>query len=77
MSNPSKDDVTFTYVTANGTARENDYGAGSRTGRIPASATSTRVFVPITGDNRKEVTRPFLSSSRISVTAGRATQPAW
>ncbi|MBV9600211.1 MAG: hypothetical protein JOZ87_25595 [Chloroflexi bacterium] len=60
LSNASTEDVPFTYSTANGTARENDYGAVSgATGRIPAGSLSTTVWLTIDGDDRVEGDETF------------------
>jgi Calx-beta domain len=60
LSNPSTQDVSFTYSTANGTAQTGDYSPiVNATGKIPAGSTSTRLWLTITGDDRKEADETF------------------
>jgi hypothetical protein len=60
LSNPSIYDVTFTYGTANGTARENDYAAVSNvTVTIPAGSTKKTLWFSPTADDRAEPDETF------------------
>jgi hypothetical protein len=60
LSNPSIDDVTFTYSTANGTARENDYGTASNVQvTIPAGSTKKTLWFSPTADARVEPDETF------------------
>jgi hypothetical protein len=60
LSNPSADDVSFTYSTSNGSAHEKDYSAVPDTVvTIPAGSTSVRLWFQITPDDRKEGPESF------------------
>jgi hypothetical protein len=70
MSNPSSQEVTFDYGSADGTATDGlDYTAVSGTGTIAAGATSTTITVDITDDNIFEVTENFVMNLSNAVNA--------
>jgi hypothetical protein len=60
LSNPSIYDVTFTYGTANGTARENDYATASNVQvTIPAGSTKKTLWFSPIADDRVEPNETF------------------
>jgi hypothetical protein len=60
LTNPSVSDVTFTYSTANGTARENDYATVTNAvATIPAGSTKKTVWFSPIGDDRVENDETF------------------
>jgi hypothetical protein len=73
LSNPTVDDVTADWMTANDTAAaDEDYTAGSGQLAIPAGATSTTFDVTLLGDTTDEPAETFTItlSSVVGATAG-------
>jgi Calx-beta domain len=70
LTNPTNKDVTFTYDTSNGSAHENDYGVVTNgSGKIPAGALSTQIWITIDPDNRKEGDENFFVTIKDPVNA--------